>query len=83
MGKVLIRLVDDKSKVFIVNQTGVHIKSKIVPNKSRGKRLYRGIGGQERLSSKAIKSIQGHNDAAIQNNADISSKLIFLPSFGI
>ena len=74
MGKALMRLVDDnKSKVFIVNQAGVHITSKTVPNKSRGERLYRGIGGQGRLTSKAIKSIQGHYGAAIRNNADISS----------
>ena len=73
IGKAFMRLVDDDNpKVFVVNPVRSHIANETAPKKSKRKSLYRGISGQGRLIIKARKSTQGHYDAAIRNNTNVS-----------
>ena len=60
LGKALYGVVaDQKTKKFVVNSAG-NLLHKTVANKSRGEKMYKGIGGVQRLTKKKILSIQGH-----------------------
>ena len=68
MGKGAITLVDEnKNKTFVEDKNG-EMLNKSVTNRNRGEKLYRSIGGAKRLTAACIKSIQGHNGAAIRGN---------------
>lgn len=73
MGKALMNCVTDhKSQKFVVDGNRNWLKGKKVANRSRGEKLYTGIGGVGRLTTKAIKSIQGHYGAAIRGNSTLA-----------
>lgn len=72
MGKALLNLVaEHRSKKFIVDKNQ-QLLTKSVANRSRGE-VYTGLGGLGRLTTKAIKSIQGHYGAAIRDNDSVAS----------
>ena len=62
-----------KGKKFVVNLDGKVIAGKTVANIQRGKNMYVGIGGVQRLTKKQILSIQGHYGAATRENNDADS----------
>ena len=73
MGKALMNAVaEQKLEKFIVDANGQQVKKKVA-NPSRGVKCYSGIGGVNRLTKKAIMSIQGHYGAAIRENNTLES----------
>lgn len=72
MGKALMNVVEaNKGNTFVVDRSGHHLPRKLAANRNRGERLYRGAGGADRLTKKAIKSIQGHYGAAIRSHTTV------------
>lgn len=72
IGKALMTIVsNNKSKKFVVDKDGNILPNASAPNKSWGEKLYTGIGGMNRLTTVAIKSIQGHYGAAVRGDSTV------------
>lgn len=71
MGKALMTLVEQhKGKSFVVDSAGRLLKNS-APDKKKNEKMYKGIGGIGRLTTPAIKSIQGHYGAAIRSHDNV------------
>lgn len=73
MGKALMNLVEVyKGKTFVIDKEGRKL-TKVKAEENNGEKLIRGIGGMNKLTKKAIKSIQGHYGAAIRENNSVAA----------
>ena len=55
----------------MVNSSGIQLRNKTAANQSCGEKMYSDIGGDGRLTKKAILKIQGHYGAAVRDNSTI------------
>ena len=69
MGRALLNVVaENKNQTYIVDNDGALKANARVAYESWNEKLYSGLGGPGRLIGKAIKQIQGHFGAAVQEN---------------
>ena len=72
MGTALTNVLpESKAKKFVVNSSGIQLRNKTAANQSCGEKMYSDIGGDGRLTKKAILKIQGHYGAAVRDNSTI------------